>query len=270
MIGRIKELEQIDEFIRKKRSFLIIGIKGIGKTTLLKHIAKKYNACYIEYGSMKQILETLINYFGIYVEKNIKYLTIQEFLNLILPYLRDKKPVLLVDEIGSLSKHGGKLLEKLEDEGAIISGASEKRVWNFRFREKLELSYLSRDEAKELAEKYLGSKASEVVFDLVATKSFGVPGRIKEICRDYLIAYKNLDIVPFDKKSIFEFFSEIRPHIPERVNIFPLWLLFVIGFGALTVKVLLYSKGNFHDAYMVAAFGYMSLIVYRLVSSKKN
>ncbi|MHA1874285.1 MAG: AAA family ATPase [Candidatus Heimdallarchaeaceae archaeon] len=206
MIGRTKELQEIEDFIKKRRSFLIIGIRGIGKTTLLKHLAKKYNACYVEYGSLKQILETLIDYFNIDLERSPKSMTIQELLDVIRPLVRKNKTIILVDDADSLSKHAGKLLEKLEDENALIICASEKHVWNFRFRETLELGYLSRDESKELAEKYLGKKSSEIVLDLVATKSMGVPGKIKEICRDFLIADKNNDVNIFDKKSIFDFF----------------------------------------------------------------
>lgn len=87
--------------------------------------------------------------------------------------------------------------------------------------------------------------------------------------RDYVIELKNKDISPKNTKSIFDFFSDIRPHIPERIDILPVWLLFCIGFGALLIKVLLYSEGNFKDAYMVAAFGYMTMIIYRLVTVKK-
>lgn len=149
MICRIKELEQIQKFIKRKRSFLILGIRGIGKTTLLKYMQKEYKACYIEYGgSTKQILETLTRHFKIHTERSIKYFTIQDILELIVPYIKRRKTILLIDEMDSLSKHGAKLLAKLEDDGVVIIGASERKIWSFRFRERLELSYLSRRESK--------------------------------------------------------------------------------------------------------------------------
>jgi AAA+ ATPase superfamily predicted ATPase len=268
MIGREKELEEIQEHIKHGQSVLILGRKGIGKTTLLRHIAEKMKGIYVEFPSAKAILEEIVSHLAIPLEKNTRYITTKELLDLVRQRKR-KQVVLLIDEAESISKFCGRVLEKLQDEDFIIIGASEKKVWNFRFRNELELRPLSREQSKELAEEFLGDLATPLVLDLIATKSLGVPGKIKEICSDIKAYHKNLDILLIDKKSVFEFFRNVKPEFPERINIFPLWALFVVGFGALLVKVLLYSKGNFHDAYMVAAFGYMSLIVYRIVKSKQ-
>ena len=37
------------------------------------------------------------------------------------------------------------------------------------------------------------------------------------------------------------------------------------GIGALFVKTFLFSNGNFHDAYIIASFGYLTLIIYRIM-----
>ena len=269
MIGREDELEEIQEHIKHRQSVLILGRKGIGKTTLLKYIAKKMNGVYVELPSTKAILEEIVSHLNIPLEKNVRYMTTKELLDLVRQNTR-KPTILFIDEADSISKFCGRVLEKLQDENFIIIGASEKKVWNFRFRNELELQPLSREQSKELAEELLGDLATPLVLDLVATKSFGVPGKIKEICNDIKAYQKNLDLLIIDKKSVFDFFKNVKPEFPERINIFPLWALFVVGFGALLVKVLLYSKGNFHDAYMVAAFGYMSLIVYRLITVRNR
>ena len=269
MIGRKKDIETIEETIRKQRSLLILGQKGMGKTTLLKHIRKTEKACYVESTSVKQILIAILKHYRIQAERSPKYLTTRELLYLIKPFVKENKTVLLVDDAESLSKSTANLLEKLEDMGVIIVGASQKKVWKFRFRETLELKYLSREESKELAERFLKKKSSALVLDLVATKSMGVPGKIKEICKDYKIAFENFDVNPFSKKSIFDFFIDIRPHIPERIDIFPVWLLFVLGFGVLFVRNVMYSQGHFSDAYLIGAYGYLALITYRLVMVKR-
>ena len=209
------------------------------------------------------------NHLGVFTERNVRYMTTNELLDIVRESL--KKPlVLLVDEVETISRFGGRVLNKLAEAGVIVVGASEKKVWGFPFRNEIELKLLSREQSKELAEKLLGNLATPLVLDLIATKSLGVPGKIREICEDVKAYHKNLDLIIIDEKSVFDFFRDVKPEFPERINIFPLWMLFVIGFGALLVKVLLYSKGNFHDAYIVAAFGYMSLIVYRLVRERKN
>ena len=270
MIGREKEVEQVEEFIKRRRSVLILGIKGIGKTTFLKFLEKKHKGCYIEHCSPKSVLENLVNYFNIKTKRSTRYLTINELFRLVKPFIKRKKPLVLVDDVDFLSKYCGKLLQKIESCGAVIVGASERHIWNFSFKEKIVLDYLSREDSKELARCFLREIATEDVLDLIATKSFGLPEKIKEICGEYEFAFKNLEVVPFDKKSLFDFFMQIKPHIPKRANIFPTWLLFVIGFGALTIKVLLYSKGDFHDAYIIAAFGYTSLIIYRLATLRRR
>ena len=268
MIGRTGELEAIKKHIHHGQSVLILGRKGTGKTALLKYIAEKTNGIYVEFASTKAILEAIILHLNVAVERNIKYLTAKELLDYIRPNL--KKPiVLLIDDAESISKYCGRVLYKLPKEMFAIIGASEKKVWNFRFRNEVELKPLTREQSKELAEELLGDLATPLVLDLVATKSMGYPGKIVEICNDIKAYHKGLDLNILSKKSVFDFFKNVRPEFPERINIFPLWMLFVIGFGALTAKVLLYSKGNFKDAYTVAAFGYMSLIVYRIASARK-
>ncbi len=269
MIGRKDELEKIEEILKMKRSLLILGQKGIGKTTILRYIAENFNGCYVEHFSVKQALISLLNHFKLPTKRSPRYMTTKELFDLLDSFLKRDEVILLIDDIDTISKSSGKILGLLEDYGVVIVGASEKKVWKFRFRETLELKYLSREESKELAKKFLKKKSSDLVLDLVATKSMGVPGKIKEICKDYKIAFENFDVNPFDKKSIFDFFIDIRPHIPERIDIFPVWLLFVLGFGVLFVRNVMYSQGHFSDAYLIGAYGYLALITYRLVMVKR-
>lgn len=269
MISHEDEIEEIKEHIKHKHSVLIIGRKGVGKTSFLKFIAEKTGGCYVEYSATKPILEALIVHLNIPAEKNIRYCTIQELLDLIRPSL--KKPVvLLLDEADSISKYCGKMLDKLSEENIVVIAASEKKVWGFNFRKSIELNPLNRKQSKELASDFLGYRTSPLILDLIATKSLGLPGKIKEICGDVRIYHKNLELSLHNENSIFKFFKDIRPEFPDRVNIFPLWLFFVIGFGFLMLRYYFYSWGDFQEGYLVAMFGYTSLILYRLLMIRKG
>jgi hypothetical protein len=269
MIGRDNEIAELREHIKHKHSVLITGRKGVGKTTFLKFVAEKTGGCYVEFASTKPILEAVINHLGLITEKNIRYCTIQELLDLIRPSL--KKPVVLVlDEGDSISKYCGKMLDKLSEENIVIIAASEKKVWNFRFRKEIQLYPLNRKQAKELSGEYLGPRATPLLLDLVATKSLGFPGKIKEICDDINTFHKNLELDTHSENSVFKFFKDIKPQFPDRINILPLWFLFVIGFGLLLLRYYFYQWGDFQEGYLVAMFGYTSLILYRLVTMKKE
>lgn len=231
--------------------------------------AEKTGGCYVEFASTKPILEAVINHLGLITEKNIRYCTIQELLDLIRPSL--KKPVvLLLDEADSISKYCGKMLDKLSDENIVVIAASEKKVWGFNFRKEIQLNPLNRKEAKELAGELLGPKATSLLLDLVATKSLGFPGKIKEICDDINTFHKNLELDTHSENSVFKFFKDVKPQFPDRINILPVWLLFVLGFTALAVKMFYFQQGDWKDAYVIAAFGYATLAVWKLVQETKK
>ncbi len=253
----IDEFYKIERNIKMKKSTLLLGPKGIGKTTLLK----KIKGIYIEYPSAKQILNAIAKHYKVNL---FRWITIPEQLELIKRYL--PKAVLLIDNCEDIYRPTIRLIEKLISEGAVVVVASSRKL--YFLDEIVELKELSKEESILLAQELLPN-ANRIVHEIIANKSLGNPGKIAELAKDYKLGIKNIEVNPFDENSIVEFFLKLRPQMPDRINIFPLWVLFVIGFGALTLKVLLYSKGNFKDAYAIAAFGYMSLIAYKLISKKR-
>jgi hypothetical protein len=268
MVNRINEFELIKKSIANRKSIILLGQKGIGKTYLLKSIELNFKACYIEHLTVKNILEKIAANLKVNSRISLRYLNIEELSELVMPILKKRNKVILLDNCESISKPVARLLEKISEYSAIIA-AAERKPWSFRFREELNLIPLDRNSSKELATKLINLK-DNFILDLIATKSLGNPGKICEICRDFSLAIDNYDLDLLNKNSIIKFFLGIKPTFPNRINIFPIWLLFVTGFGLLIVKYFFYSESDWNTGYMIAAMGYTSLIIYRLINDKRR
>jgi len=260
---RIEELNAISRNLTRKKSTIVLGRKGAGKTWLLMHL----KGIYVEYPGMKLILSAIIKEKDLYTERDPRYLTIAELLDVVRPKL--KSTVLLLDEFDDARRPVIRLIEKLIIEGATVVAAGERKPWTGIFRETLALGPLPREDAVRLA--YLTAREPEqIVIDMIVTKSLGYPGKIVELSNAYNIGFKNGDVNPCKTNSIIKFFSELKPEFPEKIDIMPLWLLFVIGFGLLAYKYVFYSNADWNTGYMVAAMGYISLIIYRLATGNKK
>ncbi len=260
---RGEEIEILDENIKRKKSTLILGREGIGKTWLLLHL----RGIYVEYPGVKFILERIIKAKEIPVDKNTRYMTVAELLEVTKPYL--KNIVLLIDEFEDARIQTIKLIKKLIKEGATIVAASAKKRYTYIFRDILELNSFSRLDSEYLLYNSIGS-VDKLSADIIITKSLGYPGKIIELARAYEIGIKNNDIDTEDTKSILKFFSELKPVFPERIDILPFEYLFAIGFGLLIIKYIYFDKGDLRTAYMLGGLGYLTLIVWRTIQTRKK
>ena len=260
---RTNELEEIKEHLKRKKSAIILGRRGVGKTWLLLHT----KGIYVEYPGMKLILAAIVRSKDIYTERDPRYLTTAELLDAVRPKLHST--VLLLDEFDDARKPVIRLIEKLASEGATIIAAAERKPWANCFRETIEPRPFTRAEAASLVCATI-TETDPLAVDIIVTKSLGYPGKIVELSKAYRIALENRDVNPTKPNSILKFFLELRPEFPDKIDILPVWALFVIGFGALAVKVFLFNRGDWHDAYLFAAIGYASLIVYKMASEGRR
>lgn len=260
---RSEEIEMLKKNIRRKKSTIVLGRKGAGKTWLLSHI----KGIYIEYPGMKLILSAIIKKYDIYTERDPRYLSTAELLDAARPKLTST--ILLLDEFDDVRRPVIKLIGKLVNEGATVIAAGERKRWTGMFREIIGLKSFSRIEAEALVCKTI-AETDPLAVDIITTKSLGYPGKIVELAKAYKIALDNRDVNPQSANSIVKFFNELRPEFPEKTDIFPVWMLFVIGFGFLAYKYTFYSNSDWNTGYMVAAMGYISLIFYKLVTQGKK
>jgi len=260
---RDEEIRILNENVKRKKSTLIFGREGVGKTWLLLHI----KGIYIEYPGMKLILEEIIKSKNIPTERNTRYMTIAELLKIVQPHL--EKSILLIDEFEDARSQTIKLIKKLINGGATVVAASTKKFYTNIFREILELKPFSRLDSEYLLYNTIKS-VDRLSADIIVTKSLGYPGKIIELAKAYEIGIRNGDIYPSSTKSILNFFNGLRPEFPERINLLPFEYLFAIGFGMLIIKYIYFDKGDLRTAYMLGGFGYITLIIWRALQMKKR
>ena len=185
---RYEEIQKIKENVRRKKSTLIYGREGIGKTWILKKLEEE-NGIYIEYPGMKFMLESIVKSKNIPCEKNTRYMTIAELLKLVKPYLKDI--LILLDEFEDARISTIKLIKKLIKEGATIVAASNKKHFTYIFREVIEIKPLPRLDSEYLLYNLVES-IDNLSADIIITKSLGYPGKIVELAKAYEIGLRIL------------------------------------------------------------------------------
>lgn len=251
-------LKKLEKNIQLKRSTVIIGVKGTGKTYLLRQLP----GIYVDYPSAKQIISAIMINHRI---AGFRWASIPEQLELIRKYLQST--TLLLDNCEIVYKPTVRFLERLQDEGVTLICASERKL-SF-CREKVELKAMSPKQSRELI-KQLVRTIHPTAMRIIVHKSLGNSGKIIELVKDYQLGIKYLQINPNDEASIVNYFLDLRPQMPERIDIFPVWLLFALGFGALAVKTIFFDSGSWHEGYMIASLGYLVLIVYRMLQESRK
>ena len=132
LIGREKEIEQINNHIKNKISVILSGTKGSGKSAILRSIP---GAIFIDEYKKKQTLVKIIlsastNPDGTQLsaddkvykeaEKQFKKLSIEELLN----QLENFHKVIIFDDITGLSKTDRSTLSKLSEITPVLAGSS--------------------------------------------------------------------------------------------------------------------------------------------------
>jgi|GEM_PF-6894177 len=250
-------LEKIRKNIKRRRSILIVGRKGAGKTWLLKQL----EGIYIEFPLMHYILEQIVFNLHLKTKTSPKYMSIPSLYKICRKKLN--KLTILIDDLHTARRPLMNILEKMILDGAVIIGASEKSVFQSLFYEVINLESMTREEILEMLNSF--KIKDKNTLDIIFSKSLGFPGKAVELAKQYKIGLSNKEIKKNNLNSLVRYFMELKPSFPERVDLFPLWLLFIVGFGAFAFKVLLYSEDRFRDGYTIAMFGYLALIIYKAV-----
>ncbi len=205
-VGRDKVISEIKENIAKDVSTLIVGPAGIGKTHILKLIAKERDYIYVDSPTpTKQfILKLCERYCPDWAQRlplrgRSSAKEIAELLFSVLK-TKEKKEILIIDNMNNARVTDIETLLQFFDIFTIISSADEtpnrlKEIW-WKFR-KMDLLPLSTQESKELI-RHLTKGLNIVNYALLETKilttASGFPLSIVEMVRQI----HHLDIVKDD------------------------------------------------------------------------
>lgn len=245
LIGRDRELSQLQGYIEKKVSCIVVGLPGCGKSALVKALQ---NSVYIQEFKKKQTLIFIIlssqelepeAYKE--AEKELKKLSTDE----LIAQLKDFGKTIVFDDITNLSKQDKRTIVKLSQVTTVIAASSKPQDKKL-FDTFLELKPLKRYYTRQILYEMIvcndTNKKERIVDDILHQAG----DNLKEA--EYIARQLQLG------KSEEEITTEERE--ANQVSIAPVLLIFVLFFVAYVLK---------SYATSMVAFSYALLVVFRLV-----
>jgi len=246
LIGRDKELNLINHYIKQGTSVILSGIKGSGKSAILRHIP---DTVYIDeykkkYTLIKIILSCQhIDDEKIYkeAEKQLKKLTIEELLQ----ELKDFSRPIVFDDITGLSKLDRSIISKLSELTTVVA-ASSRSADRKLFKTFIEVKPLKRHHTREILSEMVqitNPRKKEMLIDDVLHQSGDNLKEAEYIARQLTMGKTSEEVITDERVS-------------NQVSIAPVLLIFVLFFVAYVLK---------SYASAMVAFSYALLVVFRLV-----
>lgn len=245
LIGRDKELKQLNEYISKNISCIVVGPAGCGKSALIKSLPE---SVYIQEFKKKQTLIFIIlSSQDLEVEaykeaeKELKKLSIDDLIS----QLKDFGKTIIIDDVSSLSKQDKRTLVKLSQVSTVIAASSkhqDKKLFDTYFELKPLKRYYTRQILYEMIVCNDTNKKERIIDDILHQAG----DNLKEA--EYIARQLQLG------KSEQEITTEERE--ANQVSIAPVLLIFVLFFVAYVLK---------SYATSMVAFSYSLLVVFRLV-----
>jgi len=246
LIGRDKELNLINHYIKHGVSVILIGKKGIGKSAILRHIP---DAVYIdEYRKKNTLIKIILSERNIddekiykEAEKQLKKLSIEELLQ----ELKNFSRPIVFDDITGLSKLDRSTISKLS-ELTTVAAASSRSADRKLLKTFIDVKPLKRHHTRQILSEMVqitNPRKKEMLIDDVLHQS---GDNLKEA--EYIAQQLTMG------KSSEEVITEER--VSNQVSIAPVLLIFVLFFVAYVLK---------SYASTMVAFSYALLVVFRLV-----
>ena len=251
LIGREKEYEQINSYIKDKISVIISGSKGCGKSAILRHIP---DAVFIDEYKKKQTLVKIIlsaSCQGVYdekvykeAEKQLKRLSIEELLD----QLKNFKKTIIFDDITGLSKTDRSTISKLSELTTVLAASSrtsDKKL----FKTFVEIKPLKRHFTRLILSEMVqitNPRKKELLIDDVLHQAGDNLKEAEYIARQMTMG-KTHDEVITDERT------------DNQVSIAPFLLILVLFFAAYVLK---------SYASAMVALSYALLVVFRMVFYK--
>jgi len=245
LIGRDKELRQLQEYINKKVSCIVFGPAGCGKSAILKALQ---NTVYIQEFKKKQTLifiilsaQDLEPEARKEAEKELKKLSIDELIE----QLKDFQKTIIVDDISILSKQDKRTIVKLSQATTVIAATSkpqDKKLCETYLEIKPLKRYYTRQILYEMIVCNDTHKKERIVDDILHQAGDNLK-EAEYIARQMQLGKQEEEITTEEREA-------------NQVSIAPVLLIFVLFFVAYILK---------SYATSMVAFSYALLVVFRLV-----
>ena len=209
----------------------LVGSRGAGKTYLCRKLLDITNGIQVDTKSRNVMLKRIAKHYRCKEKEVYK-----------------KNVIVIADNYSNVSSTVNELLIEIN---AVVIGTSEHPIRRFPFDVTLKIEPLNFIQTCLLIDETVQGvplKAKKTIYNL----SLGYPGDVIRLAKRYSVS----------KDKTWRFFIEQKPRT-ERINLLPLSSVFIIGYVLLIGKYLLYKAGSYQDAYIVAIFGYLSLMLSR-------
>lgn len=206
IIGRDKEINEIQELVDKGVNVLIVGKQGIGKSAILKNIEAKNTARFDEVNKQalqglclhilkndKQALKDLLYKDDEELDTKITKESIASLCELACRIAEKQEYTLIIDDVSSITPRSVKILEALKNHFVIVCAARQVAIDKSSFLsnfQKIELKNLSREHSLLLIDK-LSSDILNIIEDYelyrnhIFEQTEGNPGFLREIVDRY-------------------------------------------------------------------------------------
>jgi len=246
LIGRDKELNLINHYLKEGNSVILTGVKGSGKSAILRHVP---DAVFIDEYRKKHTLVKIIlscqhiDDEKIYkeAEKQLKKLTIDELLQ----ELKNFGKTIIFDDITGLSKLDRSTVSKLSELTPVLA-ASSRSADRKLFKTFIEIKPLKRHYTREVLSEMVqitNPRKKEMLIDDVLHQSGDNLKEAEYIARQLTMGKTSEEVITDERAS-------------NQVSIAPVLLIFVLFFVAYVLK---------SYASAMVAFSYALLVVFRLV-----
>ncbi len=259
LIGREKEVLELEENIKKGISTVLHGEKGIGKSSILKFVSnlQKENSVYIEEFKHKNTLIKIIlsgksesgeldmnDSIIRDTVRALKKLTVEE----LLAEVEKSGKVVFIDEIASLSRPAKKTLSTLSTKLTLIS-TSTKRQDKKLYKAYMDIKPLKRHETRIILSEMIDMpdllQKEKIVDDILLSTG----NNIKEAV--YMVHQLQLGRRPEEVQT--------EERESNQVSIAPAMLIMVLFFAAYVLK---------SYAAAIVALSYAILVIFRLIFYK--
>jgi|GEM_PF-862101 len=269
ILGRDSVIEDIKSNLTKNQSVLLHGDMGIGKSHLLKHIAKALgpNTLYISSTSpLKNMLTQICDRLNPDEQKQVKTrASTKELIDYLIRSrsgLPGEVPLLIIDNLNNLKISDVESFIALMENFTILAAADDlnprlKQIW-WKFKQ-IEVKPLSEKSSKELV-KYLTQNLAISDYEMLETRILTLSNNLPLAIVDMAHQISHKPVV--NRDAIREVYHEAGIHYRD-------WTAAVVVLWGLAIMFRFIALGTHSfEGYILAGFGTTTLVMLRFFAFK--